>query len=285
MKEKPLYQPSYLTSLMKEYDLSFTKSLGQNFLVDGNVLRRIVRAAGPGPKDTVLEIGPGVGTLTQELLAQAGEVISIEIDQRFLPVLEKEFGGNPKFSLIGGDALKMDLGAVAKEKAKGERTLLIANLPYYITTPLLEQFLTKPLPIDSFTVMVQKEVAERITAEPSTKEYGALTLFVALYGQAKWCFDVSKNSFFPRPKVDSAVVQIQQKKGLDYERADRINQVIRLAFQQRRKYVMKALERATGKDRLQLLDAFQKLGLSPQARPADLALEHYGKILEEVGFI
>lgn len=282
MKGKPLYQPSNVQQLMKKYDLSFTKSLGQNFLVDGNVLRRMVRAAGPGPNDTVLEIGPGVGTLTQELLAQAGEVISIEIDQRLIPVLEEEFGDQPHFHLIHGDALKMDLGKLVKEKAKGERTLLVANLPYYITSPLLEAFLTRPLPIDSFTVMMQKEVADRIMARPSTKEYGALTLFVALYGQADRCFEVSRNSFLPPPKVDSTVLQLKQKKDLDLEKADRINQVIRLAFQQRRKYVIKAFERGTGKDRAKLLAAFQKLGLSPQARPADLTLDQYAKMIEMI---
>lgn len=282
MKGKPLYQPSNVQQLMKKYDLSFTKSLGQNFLVDGNVLRRMVRAAGPGPNDTVLEIGPGVGTLTQELLAQAGKVISIEIDQRLIPVLEEEFGDQPHFHLIHGDALKMDLGKLVKEKAKGERTLLVANLPYYITSPLLEAFLTRPLPIDSFTIMMQKEVADRIMARPSTKEYGALTLFVALYGQADRCFEVSRNSFLPPPKVDSTVLQLKQKKDLDLEKADRINQVIRLAFQQRRKYVIKAFERGTGKDRERLLAAFQKLGLSPQTRPADLSLDQYAKMIEMI---
>lgn len=282
MKGKPLYQPSNVQQLMKKYDLSFTKSLGQNFLVDGNVLRRIVRAAGPGPNDTVLEIGPGVGTLTQELLAQAGKVISIEIDQRLIPVLEEEFGDQPHFHLIHGDALKMDLGKLVKEKAKGERTLLVANLPYYITSPLLEAFLTRPLPIDSFTIMMQKEVADRIMARLSTKEYGALTLFVALYGQADRCFEVSRNSFLPPPKVDSTVLQLKQKKDLDLEKADRINQVIRLAFQQRRKYVIKAFERGTGKDRARLLAAFQELGLSPQARPADLTLDQYAKMIEMI---
>ena len=282
MKGKPLYQPSNVQQLMKKYDLSFTKSLGQNFLVDGNVLRRMVGAAGPGPNDTVLEIGPGVGTLTQELLAQAGEVISIEIDQRLIPVLEEEFGDQPHFHLIHGDALKMDLGKLVKEKAKGERTLLVANLPYYITSPLLEAFLTRPLPIDSFTIMMQKEVADRIMARPSTKEYGALTLFVALYGQSDRCFQVSRNSFLPPPKVDSTVLQLKQKKDLDLEKADRINQVIRLAFQQRRKYVIKAFERGTGKDRAKLLAAFQELGLSPQARPADLTLDQYAKMIEMI---
>lgn len=282
MKGKPLYQPSNVQQLMKKYDLSFTKSLGQNFLVDGNVLRRMVGAAGPGPNDTVLEIGPGVGTLTQELLAQAGEVISIEIDQRLIPVLEEEFGDQPHFHLIHGDALKMDLGKLVKEKAKGERTLLVANLPYYITSPLLEAFLTRPLPIDSFTIMMQKEVADRIMARPSTKEYGALTLFVALYGQSDRCFEVSRNSFLPPPKVDSTVLQLKQKKDLDLEKADRINQVIRLAFQQRRKYVIKAFERGTGKDRAKLLAAFQELGLSPQARPADLTLDQYAKMIEMI---
>ena len=282
MKGKPLYQPSNVQQLMKKYDLSFTKSLGQNFLVDGNVLRRMVGAAGPGPNDTVLEIGPGVGTLTQELLAQAGKVISIEIDQRLIPVLEEEFGDQPHFHLIHGDALKMDLGKLVKEKAKGERTLLVANLPYYITSPLLEAFLTRPLPIDSFTIMMQKEVADRIMARPSTKEYGALTLFVALYGQADRCFEVSRNSFLPPPKVDSTVLQLKQKKDLDLEKADRINQVIRLAFQQRRKYVIKAFERGTGKDRAKLLAAFQELGLSPQARPADLTLDQYAKMIEMI---
>ena len=282
MKGKPLYQPSNVQQLMKKYDLSFTKSLGQNFLVDGNVLRRMVGAAGPGPNDTVLEIGPGVGTLTQELLAQAGEVISIEIDQRLIPVLEEEFGDQPHFHLIHGDALKMDLGKLVKEKAKGERTLLVANLPYYITSPLLEAFLTRPLPSDSFTIMMQKEVADRIMARPSTKEYGALTLFVALYGQSDRCFEVSRNSFLPPPKVDSTVLQLKQKKDLDLEKADRINQVIRLAFQQRRKYVIKAFERGTGKDRAKLLAAFQELGLSPQARPADLTLDQYAKMIEMI---
>lgn len=288
-KEGRLYQPKIIRQVMEGAGLTFNKSLGQNFLIDGNIVRQIAQAAGLTAEDSVLEIGPGIGTLTEELLLHAGQVLSVELDRRFIQVLRDRLGDRESFLLMEGDALKLNLGPVLEKLAPRRPWKLVANLPYYITAPLLERFLRTDLPLESLTVMVQKEVADRILAEPSTKDYGALTLFVALYAEPSRAFDVPKTAFMPAPKVDSTVLVLRRKApgsdGLSEEDRDRINNIVRQAFQQRRKMVIKAFQRATRADRPAVEAAFKEAGISLQARAENLGLEDFKHILQALGYI
>lgn len=288
-KEGRLYQPKIIKEVMDQAGLHFTKSLGQNFLIDGNIVRQIAHAARLREEDRVLEIGPGIGTLTEELLLHAGKVLSVEIDRTFIDVLQDRFGDRDNFLLMEGDALKLDLAPVLAQAAPGRSWKLVANLPYYITAPLLERFLRTDLPIESLTVMVQKEVADRIMARPSTPDYGSLTLFVALYADPIRAFEVPRTAFMPAPKVDSTVLVLKRRPAregeLSSEDRDRVNGIIRLAFQQRRKMVIKAIQRGTGMDRRQVEEAFEARGLSTKARAENLQLEDFRHILQSLGYI
>ncbi|MCI6660462.1 MAG: 16S rRNA (adenine(1518)-N(6)/adenine(1519)-N(6))-dimethyltransferase RsmA [Peptoniphilaceae bacterium] len=283
-----LYSPVQLRSVMETAGVQFKKALGQNFLIDGNRVRQIVDAAGVVPGDIALEIGPGVGTLTEELLLRGIQVIAVEIDRTLIPVLHELFAAEERkgmFRLIEGDAMKLPLEEILKKEAPEKRVHVVANLPYYITTPLIERMLTESLPVASMTVMVQKEVAERMTAVPSTSEYGSLTLLMQEYGRTEYCFTVPSSCFMPKPKVDSAVVHLVVEPAASPEIIKRVNRVIRRAFQQRRKTVIKAIAAEIGESREFLEKAFRQAGISPQARAETLSLRDFMIILEKAGYI
>lgn len=275
-ENEPLYSPAVIRRVMDRWGIDFRKNFGQNFLIDGNIVRKIVREAGVGPEDTVLEIGPGIGTLTQELLGKAHRVISVEIDPQLLPILEDHFGSDEKFRLVEGDALKLDFAALLAREQREGALRLVANLPYYITTPLLKRFLTEGLPFQSLTVMVQKEVADRMTAAPSSKEYGSLTLFIQLYARAKRVIRAPKEVFMPSPKVDSEVVHLVLKQEEEIPQgAEELGRLFQTVFQQRRKTAINGFSRATGKSKSELRAVFDSLGLSPNLRPENLSLKNF----------
>ncbi len=275
-ENEPLYSPAVIRRVMDRWGIDFRKNFGQNFLIDGNIVRKIVREAGVGPQDTVLEIGPGIGTLTQELLGKAHRVISVEIDPQLLPILEDHFGSDEKFRLVEGDALKLDFAALLAREQREGALRLVANLPYYITTPLLKRFLTEGLPFQSLTVMVQKEVADRMTAAPSSKEYGSLTLFIQLYARAKRVIRAPKEVFMPSPKVDSEVVHLVLKQeGEIPQGAEELGRLFQTVFQQRRKTAINGFSRATGKSKSELRAVFDSLGLDPNLRPENLSLKNF----------
>lgn len=196
-------------SLLDRYGFRFSKALGQNFLINPTVCPRMAEASGAGPASGVLEIGPGIGVLTRELAARAGKVVAVELDQRLLPVLEETLRDAGRVKVVHGDVMKLNLAALLKEEFRDMPVAVCANLPYYITSPIIMGLLESRLPFTTITVLVQKEAAQRLCARPGSRECGAVTLAVQYYAEAKILFPVSRGSFLPAPKVDSAVMQLQ----------------------------------------------------------------------------
>ena len=238
MKTEPyLGKPAYTAAVLKAHGISAKKKYGQNFLVDEDVLRATAEAAGLGEEDFVLEIGPGIGTLTQYLAHRAGRVCAVEIDRNLLPVLEDTLDAFPNAEVVSGDILKMDLRALALEKNGGRPMKVAANLPYYITTPILMKLLAEGEPVSDITVMVQKEVADRMMAGPGTRDYGALSLAVQYRAEAEIVRIVHPSSFVPQPGVDSAVVHLKKYAAPPVQVRDPALMfgIIRASFNQRRK--------------------------------------------------
>lgn len=234
-----------LKDTLQKHNFKFKKKFGQNFITDSNLLQKIVDAGDVGPDDVVIEVGPGAATLTKALAQRAKAVIAVEIDRDLVPVIEETMTGFDNFYLVQGDALQIDLDAVIQEKLGApHRCKVIANLPYYITTPLVMYFLEQGFSIDRIVIMVQKEVAERFTAQPGKKEYGAITVSLHYYGNVRYAFTVPRHMFIPQPDVDSAVVDIQPwtQKPLRADNEQLFHQVVKAAFGQRRKTLNNALK-------------------------------------------
>lgn len=233
--------------ILKQYEFSTKKKFGQNFLIDEGVLSGIVETAGVTKEDHVLEIGPGIGSMTHYLCEEAGHVTAVEIDDKLIPILTDMMQGYDNFTLIHDDILKVDLDALAKE-AGGRPFKVVANLPYYITTPIVMELLEKKLPIESITIMVQKEVAERMQAGPGTKAYGALSLAVQYYADAEIEMEVSPSSFLPPPQVSSTVIKLTlyEKPPVEVEDEKLMFRLIRDSFNQRRKTLVNALSNGGG---------------------------------------
>lgn len=282
-EQKRLYSPKEIKRIMKAHQLQFNKNLGQNFLMDGNIVRKIVEKAEVSKEDVVIEIGPGIGTLTEELLLKAKRVIAIEIDDSLIPVLADNFADQENFTLIHEDALKVDYAQLIEAYGQGTSIKVVANLPYYITTPLISQLLTTGLPIESCTVMVQKEVADRIVAKPSSKEYGSLSLYVDCFADASVVLQAPKEVFMPQPKVDSMVVKMVAKDGPKDVDRDALTRLIHQSFQQRRKTIVNALSSAGDIDKKALRQVLDELDLSPKLRPENLSLDDYINICRKLG--
>ena len=269
------------SEILKKYDFRVRKKFGQNFLVDSFVLDKIVAAADIGPEDAVLEIGPGIGTLTQYLASAAKEVICVEIDRSLERIQAETLAGWDNITVIWEDVLKLDLRALIEEHCPGGRIKVTANLPYYITTPILMNLLEQELPIQSITVMIQKEVAERIAAEPGNKNYGALTLAVQYYADAYLAANVPPNCFLPRPEVSSAVIRMDIKKDrIPVKDPEKMKKIIRAAFSQRRKTLVNCLRSA---EELQITReeaeaAVEKLGLPASVRGETLSLPQFAAL-------
>jgi len=245
MTNKRLYSPNQIRDILEQYGFNFSKALGQNFLIDGNIVRKIRASSGVDSNTNVLEIGPGIGTLTEELAMNAKKVVAIELDKRLKPILEETLSEFDNVKLIFSDVLKLDLHEVVKKEFGGEKFSVVANLPYYVTTPILEMLFENNLPIESITVMVQKEVAIRMTAQVGSKDYSSLTLFIRFYSEPTIEFKVPSTVFMPKPKVDSAVVKMVLNKTYDVNKGLFFN-IVKGAFSKRRKTIINALSNYDG---------------------------------------
>ncbi|WP_100011827.1 16S rRNA (adenine(1518)-N(6)/adenine(1519)-N(6))-dimethyltransferase RsmA [Lentibacillus sediminis] len=238
MAEKYIATPTRTKEILTKYQFSFKKSLGQNFLVDANILSNILRHTGIDRQAGAIEIGPGIGALTEQLAIHAENVAAFEIDQRLLPILEDTLSEYDNVQIIHQDILKADVRAVIEESFRGGQPVhIVANLPYYITTPILMKLLRENLPVASITVMIQKEVAERMAARPNSKSYGSLTIAVQYYTEAKVVMNVPKQVFMPQPNVDSSILQLQPRKAppVHVEDEDYFFTLVQACFAQRRK--------------------------------------------------
>lgn len=277
-----LIQPRSTFDVLHKYQFTFQKKYGQNFLIDARVLDRIMDAAEITKDDFVIEIGPGIGTMTQGLCERAREVVAIEIDAALIPILAETLSGYDNVTVLREDVLKVDLPKLILEKNNGRPVKIVANLPYYITTPIIMGLLEGGAPIRSITVMVQKEVAERMQAEPGSKDYGALSLAVQFYAKPQIAANVPPNCFVPRPKVGSAVICLHayEKPPVEVTDAKLMFQLIRASFNQRRKTLVNGLKNASGLDfhKEDILKALSEMGLGEAVRGETLTLSQFADL-------
>ena len=268
---------STIKDLLSRHGFHFSKAMGQNFLINPSVCPKMAELGGAAPGVGVLEIGPGIGVLTKELSARAERVAAIELDRRLPPLLRETLKGCPNVSIIEGDALKLDLAAILEREFPGMEAVVCANLPYYITSPMIMHLLESRLPVKSVTVMVQLEAARRLCARPGTREAGAVTLAVHYYSEPKLLFPVSRGSFLPAPNVDSAVIRmdIRPEPPAGVRDEALLFRIIRLAFAQRRKTVHNAVGSDPAFGKAHTADALSRAGLSPTARAEQLTLEDF----------
>lgn len=278
MKEK-LGNPQKTIEVIQKYQFAFQKKFGQNFLIDGHVLEKIINAAGVGKEDMVLEIGPGIGTMTQYLAENAGKVVAVEIDKNLIPILQETLSGYENVTVINEDILKVDIKALAEEYNQGRPIKVVANLPYYITTPIIMGLFESGVPIDNITVMVQKEVADRMQSGPGTKDYGALSLAVQYYAKPYIVANVPPNCFIPRPNVGSAVIRLTRHEEPPVKATDPalMFDLIRASFNQRRKTLQNGLNNAQNLNftKEQIGAAIESMGLSATVRGEALTLEQF----------
>ncbi|WP_438448939.1 16S rRNA (adenine(1518)-N(6)/adenine(1519)-N(6))-dimethyltransferase RsmA [Gorillibacterium sp. sgz5001074] len=275
--------PARTKEVLKKYDLAAKKSLGQNFLVDLNILNKIVSAAGLDESKGALEIGPGIGALTQQLAKQAGKVVAIEIDQRMLPVLEETLAPYANAAVVHGDVLKVDLNEVFERHFAGMSGVsVVANLPYYITTPIIMRLLEERLPVENIVVMIQKEVADRMAAKPGTKDYGSLSIAVQYYCEPQVVTIVPHTVFIPQPNVDSAVIRLQVRKEppVQVENEKLYFEVVQASFAQRRKTISNNLLSRffTKETKPRMEAALQEAGIDPSRRGETLSLQEYASL-------
>ncbi len=277
-----LSNPQATIEVLKKHQFTFQKKFGQNFLIDPHVLDKIISAAEITKEDFVLEIGPGIGTMTQYLAEAAREVTAVEIDRNLIPILSETLSAYDNVQIINEDVLKLDLAALAKERNGGKPIKVVANLPYYITTPIIMGLFEGGVPIESITVMVQKEVAMRMQAGPGTKDYGALSLAVQYYAEPYLAANVPPNCFMPRPNVGSAVIRLTRYAEPAVKAKDEklMFALIRASFNQRRKTLQNGLNNSQELSftKEQIAEAIEKMGLSPSVRGEALTLEQFAKL-------
>lgn len=280
MNKKRLYSPKYLKEILEKHNFTFSKSLGQNFLVDGNILRKICEEGNISKEDNILEIGPGVGTLTEELSLRAKKVVAIELDDKLIPVLNDTLRDYNNIKIIHGDILKVDLNKIFEENFTPGKIKVVANLPYYITTPIIGRLLEEELNLDSIIVMVQKEVADRIVASPGSKNFSSLSIFAQYYTEPKIILDVPNTVFTPRPKVGSAVVKLKMKKEkIPLEDKERFFKIVRAAFNQRRKTLPNSLSsKELGVKKSEVRKILKENNIDFKKRAEDLSVEEFAKI-------
>ena len=281
-----LSDPQETIRIIRKYDFGFQKKFGQNFLIDAHVLEKIIASSGITKEDCVLEVGPGIGTLTQYLSEAAREVISVEIDTNLMPVLKETLSACPNVTVINQDILKTDIRAIAEKYNEGRPLRVCANLPYYITTPIIMHLLEEHLPVRSITVMVQKEVAQRMQAGPGTKDYGALSLAVQYFSEPKITANVPPNCFIPRPNVGSAVIHMEVREAPPYpvNNEKLLFDLIRAAFNQRRKTLANAVGNApfVQAGREETAAALTRIGLKENVRGEALTLEQFALLAHEL---
>ncbi|MDD6441366.1 MAG: 16S rRNA (adenine(1518)-N(6)/adenine(1519)-N(6))-dimethyltransferase RsmA [bacterium] len=282
MKEPTLGNPQNTIQVLQKYNFNFQKKFGQNFLIDTHVLDKIISAAGITKDDFVLEIGPGIGTMTQYLACAAREVVAVEIDKNLIPILEDTLSGYDNVSIINEDILKVDLVSLAEEKNQGRPIKVVANLPYYITTPIIMGLFEKKVPLESITVMVQKEVADRMQVGPGTKDYGALSLAVQYYAEPYIVANVPPNCFMPRPSVGSAVIRLTRHKEMPVQVKDEqlMFKLIRASFNQRRKTLANGLKNSSelNLSKEVIEQAIEQLGKGASIRGEALTLEEFARL-------
>jgi dimethyladenosine transferase (EC 2.1.1.-) len=274
--------PSATKEIINKYSFAFQKKFGQNFLIDSNVLESIIRGAEITKDDFVLEIGPGIGTMTQYLCEAARQVVAVEIDKMLIPILEDTLSEYDNVEVINQDVLKVDIKSLAEEKNNGKPIKVVANLPYYITTPIIMGLFESGVPIDSITIMVQKEVADRMQTGPGSKDYGALSLAVQYYATAKVILNVSATCFMPRPNLDSAVIKLTRHKEPTVNVADEklMFKIIRASFNQRRKTLVNGLKNSPelSFSKEQIVKAIEKIGKPETIRGEALTLEEFAEL-------
>ena len=277
-----LSNPKVTIEIIQKYNFAFQKRFGQNFLIDGHVIEKIIRAAEITKDDVVLEIGPGIGTMTQYLAEAAGEVFAVEIDKNLLPILAETLAEYDNVTVVNEDILKVDIAALAKEKNGGRPIKVVANLPYYITTPIIMGLFESRVPLKSITIMVQKEVADRMQVGPGTKDYGALSLAVQYYAKPEIVANVPPNCFIPRPNVGSAVIRLTRYEEPPVQVKDekKMFALIRASFNQRRKTLVNGLGNAglPGITKESAAAALEQMDLSPTVRGETLTLEQFARL-------
>ncbi len=274
--------PQNTIAVLQKYHFNFQKRYGQNFLIDTNVLDKIISAAEITKEDCVLEIGPGIGTMTQYLAEAAREVVAVEIDRALLPVLEETLSEYDNVTVINDDILKVDIGGIVRERNGGKPIKVVANLPYYITTPIVMGLFEQHVPLKSVTIMVQKEVAERMQVGPGTKDYGALSLAVQYYARPKLVANVPPNCFIPRPAVGSAVIRLTRYEEPPVQVKDegKMFAIIRASFNQRRKTLVNGLCNAAelGLSKEHVAEVLAQMGLLTSVRGEALTLEQFARL-------
>lgn len=286
MSGPTLGNPQKTIEVLQKYDFTFQKKFGQNFLIDTHVLDKIISAAHITKEDMVLEIGPGIGTMTQYLAEAAGKVIAVEIDKNLIPILSDTLSEYQNVRIINEDVLKLDLRKLADEENGGKAIKVVANLPYYITTPIIMGLIENHVPVESITVMVQKEVADRMQTGPGSKDYGALSLAVQYYAEPYIVANVPPNCFMPRPKVGSAVIRLTRHKEPPVEVKDEklMFDIIRASFNQRRKTLANGLnnsDKITCSKEI-ITEAIEKLGKGPSVRGEALSLQEFASLSNDI---
>lgn len=287
MNQPTLGNPQNTIAVLQKYNFSFQKKFGQNFLIDTHVLDKIIRSAEITKDDFVLEIGPGIGTMTQYLACAAREVVAVEIDKALIPILEDTLSSYDNVTVINEDVLKLDIVKLAQERNGGKPIKVVANLPYYITTPIIMELFESHVPVQSITVMVQKEVADRMQVGPGTKDYGALSLAVQYYAKPYIAANVPPNCFMPRPKVGSAVIRLEchEEPPVQVKDEKLMFRIIRASFNQRRKTLANGLKNSPeiSLSREGIEQAIAELGKGASVRGEALNLEEFATLSNIVG--
>lgn len=277
-----LGNPTNTLAVINRYEFAFQKKFGQNFLIDQGIVEKIVREAGVTKDDFVLEIGPGIGTMTQILCENAREVAAVEIDRKLIPILNDTLSEYDNVTIINDDILKVDINKLAEEKNDGRPIKVVANLPYYITTPIIMGLFESHVPLDSITIMVQKEVADRMQTGPGSKDYGALSLAVQFYAKPEIVVNVPPECFMPRPNVGSAVIRLKrhETRPVDVKDEKLMFRIIRASFNQRRKTLANGLNNSTeiGYTKEQIAAAIEELGRGASIRGEALTLEEFARL-------
>lgn len=279
-----LSSPKKTAEIVNRHGFKFSKSLGQNFLIDENIIEKIIRGADILPEDNVLEIGPGIGTLTMEMANKAKKVVAIEIDSSLVPIIEENMKGFDNFSLLNKDFMKTDVSDVVEKYFNGEKFKVVANLPYYITTPIIMRFLEENHPVSDIIVMVQKEVALRMNASPSTKDYGALSVAVQYYSDTEIISKVPRHMFMPQPNVDSIVIalRVRQEKKYEVEDEGLFFETVRASFGKRRKTLLNSLQSIDGATKDIVKSALDNSNIDSKRRGETLSIEEFSRLSNEL---
>ncbi|EFM65238.1 dimethyladenosine transferase [Peptostreptococcus stomatis DSM 17678] len=282
---KRLSSHSATMDLVKKHGFKFTKSLGQNFLIDDNIVDKIVAGAGIGPGDKIIEVGPGIGTLTREMASRAEALMAVEIDKNLIPILADTLGDYDNVKIVNEDIIKADIRGLIDENLGGGPVKLVANLPYYITTPIIMRFLEENINVTDIVVMVQKEVAERMNAQPGGKDFGALSVAVQYYCDTEIVAKVPRHLFVPQPNVDSIVIALRVRPERKYkvDDEDLYFKVVKAAFGQRRKTLLNSISSMGNLAKDQVKEALEEAGIDPKRRGETLSLDEFAILSNVIG--